>query len=85
MKNYGFKIIAMWESEFDKKLEFIYLLEWKDEATMKSSWNNFMSDKEWKDIKAETGKVHGTFVNNIEERTLVLTDYSPSKILTIDK
>ena len=84
MKKYGFKIIAMWESELDKKLEFVYLLEWKDQATMKSSWNNFMNDQEWKDIKAETGKVHGKFVNKIEERTLVLTDYSPSKILTVD-
>lgn len=84
MKKYGFKIVAMWESEFDKKTEFIYLLEWKDEATMKSSWSNFMSDKEWKEIKEETKKVHGIFVNNIEERTLVLTDYSPTKILTIE-
>jgi len=79
MKKYGFQIVAIWESEFEGKLEFVYLLEWKDEPTMKSSWSNFMNDQEWKDIKAKTAKAHGTFVDKIEERTLILTDYSPSK------
>jgi hypothetical protein len=81
MKKYGFHIVATWESTFDNKVEFVYLLEWPDEATMKSAWSNFMADQEWKDIKAETGKKYGTFVNHIEDRTLILTDYSPQKIL----
>ena len=81
MKKNGFKIVAMWESNFDNKLEFVYLLEWPDEATMKGAWSNFMADQEWKDIKAETAKAHGTYVNNIQDRTLILTDYSPQKTL----
>ncbi|SHL14578.1 hypothetical protein SAMN05444407_102404 [Chryseobacterium contaminans] len=41
----------------------------------------FMEDKEWKDIKAQTAKLHGDFVNHIEDRTLKLTDFSPEKKL----
>jgi heme-degrading monooxygenase HmoA len=81
MKKYGFTIVAMWESECNNKLEFIYLLEWKDENAMKTSWNNFMADQEWKDIKAQTSKMYGTFVDRIEDRTLILTNYSPQREL----
>lgn len=81
MKKYGFTIVAMWESELNNKLEFIYLLEWKDENTMKTAWNNFMKDQEWKDIKARTSKMYGTFVDKIEDRTLILTNYSPQREL----
>ncbi|WP_440699091.1 hypothetical protein [Chryseobacterium sp. 22458] len=35
-----------------------------------------MADKEWKEIKAETTKLHGGFVNNIEDRKLKLTEFS---------
>ncbi|WPR77390.1 NIPSNAP family protein [Algoriphagus sp. NG3] len=85
MKKYDFPIVAMWESKFNDKTEFIYLLEWEDESTMEGAWDNFMADQEWKDIKALTSKEHGTFVNNIEDRTLELAEYSPQVTLTKDK
>lgn len=81
MKKYGFNIVSIWESEFEGKTEFVYLLEWKDENTMKTAWQGFMADKEWKEIKAQTAKLHGDFVNNIEDRTLKLTEFSPEKKL----
>lgn len=81
MKKYDFTIVAIWESEFADKTEFVYLLEWKDEATMKTAWEGFMADKEWKEIKARTAKQYGNFVNEIEDRTLRLTDFSPEKKL----
>lgn len=81
MKKYGFNIVSIWESEYEGKTEFVYLLEWKDENIMKMSWQGFMADKEWKDIKAETAKLHGNFVNNIEDRILKLTEFSPEKKL----
>ncbi|RXM53076.1 MULTISPECIES: NIPSNAP family protein [unclassified Chryseobacterium] len=81
MKKYGFNIVSIWESEYEGKTEFVYLLEWKDENTMKMAWQGFMADKEWKDIKAETAKLHGNFVNNIEDRILKLTEFSPEKKL----
>jgi len=83
MKKYGFDIVAIWESNNNNKVEFIYLLEWKDKKTMEDSWKNFMADQEWKNIKEETSKIHGTFVENIEDRTLIITDYSPQKRLLI--
>ncbi|WP_347219739.1 NIPSNAP family protein [Chryseobacterium sp.] len=81
MKKYGFNIVSIWESEFEGKTEFVYLLEWKDENTMKMAWQGFMTDKEWKEIKVQTAKLHGDFVNNIEDRTLKLTEFSPKKEL----
>lgn len=79
MKKYGFTIVAIWESEFKENAEFVYLLEWKDETSMKLAWEGFMSDSEWKEIKAKTAKLHGNFVNSIEDRTLRLTEFSPEK------
>lgn len=81
MKKYGFNIVSIWESEFEGKTEFVYLLQWKDENTMTLAWQSFMADKEWKEIKLQTSKLHGDFVNNIEDRTLKLTDFSPKKEL----
>lgn len=81
MKKYGFTIVSIWESEYNEKTEFIYLLEWKDENIMKMAWERFMADEEWKEIKARTAKQYGNFVNEIEDRTLKLTDFSPEKRL----
>lgn len=77
MDRHGFEIVAMWESRHDGRTEFVYLLQWPDERTMKARWDSFMADEEWSRIKRETGAVHGQFVGEIEERTLKRTDYSP--------
>ena len=82
MAKYDFEIVAMWESRHDGRLEFVYLLEWPDEATMKARWAAFMADEEWAEIKRRTGKVHGRFVGGIQDRTLQPTDYSPRNRLT---
>jgi len=81
MKNYGFKIVAIWEAEKADRTEFVYILEWENENVMKESWAKFMADQEWKDIKKKTSELHGQLVGEIEDRVLVLKDYSPSKTL----
>ena len=81
MKKYGFKIVAIWESETEQKVEFVYLLEWKDKQTMEESWKKFLADEEWKEIKKKSSEKYGTFVNEIQEKTLILADYSPQKNL----
>jgi NIPSNAP len=81
MERYDFHIVAMWESRTEEGPEFVYLLEWPDEQTMKDRWAAFMADQEWSDIKVETGRIHGQFVGDIEDRTLFLTDYSPNRSL----
>ena len=81
MGRYDFHIVAMWKSRTEEGPQFVYLLEWPDEQTMKDRWAAFMEDQEWSDIKAETARIHGQFVGGIEDRTLILTDYSPGRSL----
>lgn len=80
MARYDFKIISMWETRHGDRTEFVYLLEWPDEATMKDRWEKFMADEEWSEIKKQTRK-YGPMVGEIQDRTLVLTDYSPQRVL----
>jgi len=77
MKTYGFHILAIWESQTEAGTEFVYLLVWPDEPTMKDAWAKFMADEEWKEIKRVTGAQHGDLVGEIESRVLVPTNYSP--------
>ena len=81
MAKYDFKIVAMWESKKDDRTEFVYILEWRDAATMKDRSSKFMADKEWADIKKETGGKYGPMVGEIADRTLELTEYSPRRSL----
>ena len=76
---YGFQIVAMWETKFGDRTEFAYLLEWPAEAAKTAAWSAFMADAEWSDIKRVTHAEHGLMVGQIEDRLLVLTDYSPAK------
>lgn len=77
MKKYNFKISSIWESRSANKTEFIYLLEWPDEITMKQSWEQFRADKEWIEIKRLTSAKSGELVGKIEDRVLIKTAYSP--------
>ena len=79
MAKYDFRIVAMWEVKNGARTEFVYLLEWPDEPTMKDRWAKFMADPEWSAIKKETGAKYGKLVGEIQDRTLKLTDYSPRK------
>jgi hypothetical protein len=81
MAKYDFKIVAIWESKKDNRTEFVYLLEWPDKETMTDRWEKFLHDKEWIEIKKETGESNGALVGEIQDRTLYLTDYSPHRVL----
>ena len=81
MAKYDFNIVAMWEAKNGTRTEFVYLLEWPDEATMKDRWAKFMADKEWAAIKKETAAKYGNLVGEIQDRTLQLTAYSPRPAL----
>jgi heme-degrading monooxygenase HmoA len=80
MQAYGFHILAMWETKTDQRTEFVYLLEWADEATMRNVWTRFMADEEWKEIKRVTSAKYGDLVGAIEDRVLIQTDYSPTDL-----
>jgi hypothetical protein len=76
---YGFRIVAMWETKFGDRTEFVYLLEWPDEATRTAAWAAFMADAEWSEIKRVTSAEHGVMVGEIEDRVLRPLDYSPAR------
>jgi heme-degrading monooxygenase HmoA len=76
MANYGFHIAAMWETQTDKRIEFVYLLSWESEGEMNAAWERLMADAEWAEIKQVTAAQHGKLVGAIESRVLVPTDYS---------
>ena len=76
MKRYGFDIVAMWEAQSAEQTEFVYLLRWPDEETKTRGWAAFMADQEWEDIKKAT-RDRGALVGEIQDRALLLTDYSP--------
>lgn len=80
MGKYSFRLIDMWETESGDKTEFVYLLEWPDEDTMKSQWAAFMADEEWAEIKRVTGEAHGKMVGSIEEKVMRYVDYSPNLV-----
>ena len=86
MKAHGFEIVATWESKTGQRTEFVYLLAWPDEQTMRRAWDEFRADEEWKKIRKTTNAQHGDLVGVIEERTLVPTSYGPSiRRTTVDK
>lgn len=79
MRRHGFDIRAMWEARTDTRTEFVYLLAWPDEATLRARWSAFMADEEWSRIKRETGAaVGGPLVGAIEDRVLLPVAYSPA-------
>jgi heme-degrading monooxygenase HmoA len=77
MARHGFQIVAMWEAKTANRTEFVYLLRWPDQQTKTRAWEAFMVDQEWDEIKRST-RNQGSLVGEIEDRPLVLTDYSPS-------
>jgi heme-degrading monooxygenase HmoA len=85
MQTYGFDILAMWEAQMPERherTEFVYLLRWPNEPTMRSAWARFLADEEWKEIKRVTSAQHGDLVGAIEDRVLLPTPYSPSLLLS---
>jgi len=77
MKAHGFDIAAMWEAKGKDRTEFVYVLRWPDEATMRERWARFMQDAEWSKIKDSSAAEHGRMVGAIEERVMQRTSYSP--------
>lgn len=77
MKSHDFDIVAAWEARSQERTEFLYVVRWPDEATMKSHWARFMADEEWQRIKQETAAVSGRLVGEIQERIMHEVEYSP--------
>lgn len=77
MARHGFQPSAGWETTFGDRLEFVYVVDWPDESTMRERWAAFGADEEWKAIKRESTERHGDLVGEIEDRVLRPVDYLP--------
>jgi hypothetical protein len=81
MESNEFRILAMWESETDDRLEFVYLLEWPDQVTLERQWERFMADQSWSRIKDEVRAASGGEpVLNVTSRVLELVRYPPNRL-----
>lgn len=67
MQKNGFNILNMWQSDYNGKPEFVYLLKWKDEEEMKQAWDKFFNDEEWIEIRDRTNARYGTLVAERKE------------------
>ena len=67
----------MWETQFEGRTEFVYLLAWPDVTALHQAWDRFRGDEEWKEIKRVTGAQHGDLVGEIQDRVIVPVSYSP--------
>lgn len=76
MARHGFDIISLWEARTDQRTEFVYLIRWPDTERMRQGWANLMDDREWSAIKEKSAAEHGAMVGQIQEKVMVLTDYS---------
>jgi hypothetical protein len=66
----------MWYSEFENNTEFVYILEWSDEATLRTGWTAFMADTEWEDIKKRSREAYGEMVlAKVRDQVLTDTDW----------
>jgi heme-degrading monooxygenase HmoA len=74
MRGYGFNIVNMWEARTEARTEFVYLLEWADQAAMDAAWTAFRANEEWSAIKRATSAEHGDLVGAIEDRLLTPLD-----------
>jgi hypothetical protein len=76
MATHGFRMQAMWVTEYRGKPAFAYILAWQDEAEMDTAWASFMADQEWKDVKVESAKSGQAMVGEITDLMLDPTDFS---------
>lgn len=76
MRRYGFDIVEMWEVQSKQKTEFIYVLRWSSEMTMRQQWRRFRADPEWLAVVRDSKRKYGEVVSHIEERQMRSIVYS---------
>ena len=78
MKRYGFDIVFTSETTSMGAPEFVYLLRWPDDEARIRAWKAFLSDPEWIAVKKATAAKFGDLVEDVQDRQLQLTPYSPA-------
>lgn len=78
MKKYDFRVVDMWESDAGDKLQFVYVLDWPDAATLEKQWKAFLADAEWIEIKKRSAAEHGELVRSAAGQVLTRVSYGPA-------
>jgi hypothetical protein len=78
MKRYGFYIVFTSETTSLGGPEFVYLLRWPNDEVRTKAWKAFLSDPEWIAIKKATAAKYGDLVEDVQDRQLQLTPYTPA-------
>lgn len=77
MKRYGFDIVFTSETTSLGNPEFVYLLRWPSDEVRAKAWRAFLADPEWIAIKKATAAKYGDLVEDVQDRQLELTPYTP--------
>src|ERR1700733_499525 len=77
MKRYGFDIVFTSETTSMGGPEFVYLLRWPNDEIRSKAWKAFLADPEWVAIKKSTAVKYGDLVEDVQDRQLELTPYTP--------
>ena len=78
MKRYGFDIVFTSETTSMGAPEFVYLLRWPSDEVRTRAWKAFLADPEWAAIKKATAARYGDLVEDVQDRQLQLTSYTPA-------
>jgi NIPSNAP len=78
MKRYGFDIVFTSETTSMGVPEFVYLLRWPTDEARTKAWKAFLADPEWVAIKKSTAAKYGDLVEDVQDRQLQLTPYTPA-------
>ena len=78
MKRYGFDIVFTSETSSMGAPEFVYLLRWPSDQVRTSAWKAFLADPDWIAIKKSTAAKYGDLVEDVQDRQLQLTPYTPA-------
>lgn len=79
LDRHGFTVVAAWERRRDGRPEFVYVLRWPDEATMRRGWDAFLADPEWAEIKHRSViDAGGPLVGDIDDCVITPVEYLPS-------
>ena len=78
-EKHGIKNVGYWTNVVGpSQNELVYLLAYPDLGARMKSWEAFMANPEWIKAKADSEK-DGLIVENVENRILAPTPYSPFK------
>ena len=75
-ERHGLHVVGFWTAAEGEETHLYYLLSFPDAAAREKSWETFMADPEWKQVRADSER-DGRIVESLEKVVLKPTDYSP--------